>query len=175
MVYYIVNLEKKLTDHRKDADYSLLSSGLGDAAIIDLSSLIHYFSADFLFSSELSGFLVYIARESCNYNPRLGIFSHCHSINDSCDTEDKTGLLETLTIERKESKAACASDVLTLVCWSHSPKSGLIIDNNPDITRLLYCLPVTSRARANICTFGIYWLDQTSATRASHKDVDNED
>ena len=87
----------------------------------------------------------------------------------------KTGLLETLTKVRKESKAACASDVLTLVCWSHSPKSGLIIDNNPDITRLLYCLPVTSRARANICTFGIYWLDQTSATRASHKDVDNED
>ena len=65
-----------------------------------------------------------------------------------------------------------------VMCWhwfgggSHCPKSGLIITQI--LPRLVYCLCLSSRARANICTFGIYWLDQTSVS-GLNKDVDNED
>ena len=66
--------------------------------------------------------------------------------------------------------------MLTLVWWRESlpqvwPDNKIITQILP---RLLYCLCLSSRGRANICTFGIYWLDQTSDS-GLNKDVDNED
>ena len=143
--------------------YSPLSGGLGD-------SLIHYFSADFLFSSEISGFLVYIAGESCNYQPRPGIFSHCHSFIDSWDKET-AGLQQTLIRKQRIKSCLCEWCVDIGLVEGVTPPS--LADNNPDITPAAV-LSLASRARANICTFGIYWLDQTSDS-GLNKDVDNED